>query len=230
MLEFFSLIKDSSTPALLVGGGLLFLVLAIVGSIRGQVEVAPARQVAAGALGVMLLLAGIMIQMAPALRPLPGALATAIPPASPGAAAAPPTAPQLTAAPEAEAAQAPKPAQPPTAAPAREAPEASLRAYWQAVSERRYADAWPMLSANFRWTTHANDFDAFVRGYAEQALCSVAPEQIAVLASAADYAQVDATMIYRTGAECAVSPLALRFLMAPAADQPRWLIDRVELR
>lgn len=236
MLELLSLIKDSSTPALLIGGGLIFLVLAIVGTIRGQIDVAPARQLLAGALGLLLLLAGVAIQLAPALRaPQPGLTHTAAPPAAPSATeqpAAPPTAAPAPAEVARTAELAPK-LPPPTTAPApaeREAPEASLRAYWQAVSERRYADAWPLLSANFRWTTHANDFEAYVRGYDEQGLCGVAPEQVAVVAGAAEYAQIEATMIYHKGADCVASPLALRFHMAPAADLPRWLIDRVELR
>ncbi len=242
MLELLSLIKDSSTPALLIGGGLIFLILAVVGSINSQINVPPARQRVAGVVGVVLLLAGIVIQMLPGLRPSPiGPAPTTAPPTMAVATeglrtAAPPVAEATHMAPTDTpvAKLVPPPAEilPPTAAPLpeREAPEASLRAYWQAVSERRYADAWPMLSANFRWTTHANNFDAYVQGYAEQGLCGVAPEGIATIATATDYAQLEATMIYRKGADCAASPLGLRFHMAPAADWPIWLIDRVELK
>ena len=69
-----------------------------------------------------------------------------------------------------------------------------------------------------------------MRGYAEQGLCNVAPEQIVAVTSAVDYAQLEATMIYREGGNCAASPLDLRFHMAPAAERPVWQIDRVELR
>jgi len=87
-----------------------------------------------------------------------------------------------------------------------------------------------MLSANFRWTTHNNDFDAYVHGYEEQGLCDVAPDDLAIVTQTDDYALITATMIYRKGADCAVSPLGLIFHMAPTDDHAFWRIDRVELR
>jgi len=115
-------------------------------------------------------------------------------------------------------------------APHGRSPEESLRDYWRAVSERRYADAWPMLSANFRWTTHNNDFDAYVQGYEEQGLCDVAPDDLATVTQTDDYALLTATMIYHKGTDCAASPLGLIFYMAPADDHTFWRIDRVELQ
>lgn len=253
MLDLLNTIKESSTPELLIGGGLIFLLLAIVDTIRGQVTVAPARQRVAGVLGAALLLAGIAIQLAPAVLRAPAVASVPTPALVPSVQAETTPAP-ATVAPTSEAARkvapatavpateipptsAPPTAAPPTSAPptavpptAPPAPEASLRTYWQAVSERRYADAWALLSANFRWTTHGNSFDDYVQGYAAQGLCGVAPEQLAVVAQAEDYAQIEATLIYRKGADCTASALALRFHMVPAAESLGWVIDRVELR
>jgi len=230
MLEVFSVIKDSSTPSLLVGGGILFLVLAIAGRIMGQIEVLPQQQRWAGLIGILLLVSGIAIQIAPTLHvqpshtsptnePMPttqsASIATEILPSS----TTPTIVPTL---------------QPATALPAtafiQDDPVSSLRAYWQAVSSQHYSDAWPMLSPNFRWTTHANDFDAYVQGYMDQGLCDVSPQEIVVVSNASDYARIDAMMLYHKGPACAASPLGLIFHMIPAADRPSWLIDRVELQ
>jgi hypothetical protein len=268
MLELFREIKDTPTPSLLVAGGMIFLVLAVAGRIMGKVEVPPQHQRTAGAIGVFLLLGGIVLQMAPVLlRPLasdPSAAAAAggvvdtplsptlvpttvlptvplptavpstpapLPTAVPPTPAPLPTIPPATATPSPT--EPPPTAQPmPTAPPAPQhrSPEESLRDYWRAVSEQRYADAWPMLSANFRWTTHNNDFEAYVHGYEEQGLCSVAPDDLATVTQTDDYALLTATMIYHKGADCAASPLGLIFHMAPADDHAFWRIDRVELR
>jgi len=266
MIELFREIKDTPTPSLLVAGGMIFLVLAVAGRIMGKVEVPPQHQRTAGAIGVFLLLGGIVLQMAPVLlRPLdstPSAAAGgAVNTSSPAASVAPialPTVPLSTAVPSTPAplptAVPPTPAPLPTVPPATatllptepsptalpipttppaphgRSPEESLRDYWRAVSEQRYADAWPMLSANFRWTTHGNDFDAYVHGYQEQGLCDVAPDDLATVTQTDDYALITATMIYRKGADCAVSPLGLIFHMAPTDDHAFWRIDRVELR
>ncbi len=252
MLELFREIKDTPTPSLLVAGGMIFLVLAVAGRIMGKVEVPPQHQRTAGAIGVFLLLGGIVLQIAPVLlRPIasdPSAAAAAggvvdtplsptlvpttvlptVPPSTaipstpaPLPTAVPPTAPQAT--------TLPVPTEPPplptaqpmpatSPAPPGRSPEDSLRDYWRAVSEQRYADAWPMLSANFRWTTHNNDFDAYVHGYEEQGLCDVAPDNLATETQTDDYALITATMIYHKGADCAASPLGLIFHMAPADD------------
>ncbi len=268
MIELFREIKDTPTPSLLVAGGMIFLVLAVAGRIIGKVEVPPQHQRTAGAIGVLLLLSGIALQMAPVLLrppasdpsaaaaggavdnspPAASAPATALPtvplqpttiPPTPTAVptAVPPTLTPLPTVPPATAT--PLPTEPPPTAqpipttppaPPGRSPEDSLRDYWRAVSERRYADAWPMLSANFRWTTHNNDFDAYVHGYEEQGLCDVAPDDLAIVTQTDDYALITATMIYRKGADCAVSPLGLIFHMAPTDDHAFWRIDRVELR
>ncbi len=241
MLELFREIKDTPTPSLLVAGGMIFLVLAVAGRIMGKVEVPPQHQRTAGAIGVFLLLGGIVLQIAPVLlRPIasdPSAAAAAggvvDTPLSPTLVPTTvlPTVPPSTAIPSTPAplptAQ-PMPATSP--APPGRSPEDSLRDYWRAVSEQRYADAWPMLSANFRWTTHNNDFDAYVHGYEEQGLCDVAPDNLATETQTDDYALITATMIYHKGADCAASPLGLIFHMAPADDHAFWRIDRVELR
>jgi len=268
MIELFREIKDTPTPSLLVAGGMIFLVLAVAGRIIGKVEVPPQHQRTAGAIGVLLLLSGIALQMAPVLLrppasdpsaaaaggavdnspPAASAPATALPtvplqpttiPSTPTAVptAVPPTLTPLPTVPPATAT--PLPTEPPPTAqpipttppaPHGRSPEESLRDYWRAVSEQRYADAWPMLSANFRWTTHGNDFDAYVHGYQEQGLCDVAPDDLATVTQTDDYALITATMIYRKGADCAVSPLGLIFHMAPTDDHAFWRIDRVELR
>jgi hypothetical protein len=67
MIEIFREIKDTPTPSLLVAGGMIFLVLAVAGRIIGKVEVPPQHQRTAGAIGVLLLLGGIALQMAPVL-------------------------------------------------------------------------------------------------------------------------------------------------------------------
>lgn len=112
----------------------------------------------------------------------------------------------------------------------RRSAEDSLRDYWHAVSEQRYEDAWARLSANFRFTTHGNDFGDYVRGYQEQALGGVEPDEVATVTQSDDYVLITATMIYHKGADCAASSLGLSFHMAPADDQKFWRIDRVELR
>jgi hypothetical protein len=279
MFDLIREIKDTPTPSLLVAGGMIFLVLAVAGRIMGKVEVPPQHQRTAGAIGVLLLLGGIALQLAPALlRPLtsdpiaasgsavdtspaaasapatalptmpvptaipstPTPLSTAVPPTPTSLpTAVPPTPTSLSIAPPPTALPLPTtpPPQPtalplPTTPPAQHgrSPEDSLRDYWRAVSEQRYADAWPMLSANFRWTTHSNDFEAYVHGYEEQGLCSVAPDDLAIVTETDDYAQITATMIYRKGADCAASPLGLVFHMVPADGHAFWRIDRVDLR
>src|SRR5262245_20771587 len=107
MIELLSTIKDTSTPALLVGGGLIFLVLAIAGSIRGQVAVPPQHQRIAGVIGVALLLAGIAIEIAPALRG----------PIAPSPTPLPALAGTHTPSIEAHTLSSPLPAQPPTLPP-----------------------------------------------------------------------------------------------------------------
>jgi hypothetical protein len=267
MLELFREIKDTPTPSLLVAGGMIFLVLAVAGRIMGKVEVPPQHQRTAGAIGVFLLLGGIVLQMAPVLlRPIAsdpspavaGSVADNSPPAATALATALPTEPLPTVVPlmptplptavpptstpqptVPPATATPLPTEPPPTAqpmpttqpaPHGRSPEESLRDYWRAVSEQRYADAWPMLSANFRWTTHNNDFDAYVHGYEEQGLCDVAPDDLAIVTQTDDYALLTATMIYHKGADCAASPLGLIFHMAPSDDHAFWRIDRVELR
>ena len=109
-------------------------------------------------------------------------------------------------------------------------PEASVRAYWQAVSAGQYEIAWGMLSANFRWTTHHNDFADYKQRYLDMALCDVAPNALETIMSAEDYALVYARVVYHKDSACAVSSLDLAFHLAPDPVRGLWLIDRVDLR
>lgn len=76
-----SILRDTPVPAILVGGGIVFLLLAFVGQIAGRIVLSPKRQKWAGVVGVVLMLVGIGMYMVPDLMPTTGGEGTSVTPA-----------------------------------------------------------------------------------------------------------------------------------------------------
>jgi hypothetical protein len=65
LLKAINELQNTSIPAILAIGGLLFILLAFVGRIAGKIELPPGRQKWAGAVGVALLLSGMALAIVP---------------------------------------------------------------------------------------------------------------------------------------------------------------------
>jgi len=68
-MEFLSFLKDTPIPTLLVFGGFVFLILAIVSHIGGKIKVASKRQNISIVIGIVLLLLGIGLYLIPSVAP-----------------------------------------------------------------------------------------------------------------------------------------------------------------
>jgi hypothetical protein len=67
MDSIISLLKDTPIPTILVLSGVVFLFLALAGQIAGKLEVPPARQKWAAAVGAIFLGAGLLLYLAPGM-------------------------------------------------------------------------------------------------------------------------------------------------------------------
>ena len=64
-MEFLAVVKDTPIPTVLVVGGLIFLVLAVVTQVGGKIKVASKRQNLSIVIGIILLLLGIGLYLVP---------------------------------------------------------------------------------------------------------------------------------------------------------------------
>jgi hypothetical protein len=65
MDDLFGTIKDTPLPTVLVVAGIIFWILAVAGSIAGKIRVQPGRQRAAGIIGTVLIVLGLVLYVAP---------------------------------------------------------------------------------------------------------------------------------------------------------------------
>jgi hypothetical protein len=65
MDDLFGAIKDTPLPTVLVVAGIIFWILAVAGSIAGKIRVRPGRQRAAGIIGTVLIILGLLLYVAP---------------------------------------------------------------------------------------------------------------------------------------------------------------------
>jgi hypothetical protein len=65
MDDLFGAIKDTPLPTVLVVAGIVFWILAVAGSIAGKIRVRPGRQRAAGIIGTVLIVLGLVLYVAP---------------------------------------------------------------------------------------------------------------------------------------------------------------------
>jgi len=68
-MEILTVLKDTPIPTLLVAGGLVFLILAIVSQAGGKFKVASKRQNISIVIGIVLLLFGVVLYLIPTMKP-----------------------------------------------------------------------------------------------------------------------------------------------------------------
>ena len=104
-------------------------------------------------------------------------------------------------------------------------PAEEVQEYWGYVSKKRYEDGWRMLSESFRERNFGNDRSRYELAFNDMQLCDVSVREFSLLKQGTGEALVEATVVFRSGAECAESAEKLTFTLVRQGS--RWTIERV---
>lgn len=99
--------------------------------------------------------------------------------------------------------------------------------YWTYVSEKRYEEAWVLLTEGFRRRMHDGDLSDYARGYNDMGLCKVHAKHMKTANHGGQRAVVSAIVTYETGADCVPLEFELALTLEPAAESGEWAIDAV---
>ena len=99
--------------------------------------------------------------------------------------------------------------------------------YWTYVSQKRYGDAWVLLSDGFKARAHNNVFKDYASNYRDMSLCSAKAENVEVVSHGSSQTVVDADVTYRTGADCTILEFNLTLTMQSLQASGEWKIDKV---
>lgn len=99
--------------------------------------------------------------------------------------------------------------------------------YWTHVSEKRYEDAWGLLSDGFKARAHDTVFEDYVNSYRDMSLCSAKAKNVEVVSYGIVQTIVNTDVTYRTGADCTTLEFKLTLTLQSVQTSGEWNIERV---
>ena len=111
----------------------------------------------------------------------------------------------------------------------RSTPAEVITEYWSYVNERRYEQAWALLTDDFRNRAHGGEFEDYASGYNEMALCKVYSEHVDTTSDDGNRAVVHSRVTYETGPSCEPLQFEMVLNMEMAPVSGGWAIEAVAI-
>ena len=105
-------------------------------------------------------------------------------------------------------------------------PAATVQRYWQLIGEKRFREAWNLLSQRFKDEHHDGDFEDYRRGWTSVYRCNVFAKDVHTVDHSANRAEVEATVVFLVGKQCERHVYSFRHHLI--IENGHWVIDSVE--